>query len=232
MSLENLCILKHMNLMAELQEYFPVWKQLTSEQQILLRQSVVERQFEKGENLHGTGKVCLGFLIIKKGQLRTYMISDTGREVTLYHLYDQEMCLFSASCIMHNIQFDVFIEAEKDTTVLQVPAPLYHKLMDESLPIAKYTNDLMATHFTDVMWLIEQILFKRIDQRLAWFLLEQTKNENSGTLTLTHETIAQHLGSAREVVTRMLKYFQSEKWVSLGRGQIKIENKDQLQKLI
>jgi CRP/FNR family transcriptional regulator len=216
----------------ELQEYFPVWKELTSEQQNLLAQSVIQRNFAKGERIHGTGKVCLGFLIIKKGQLRTYMISDNGREVTLYHLYDREMCLFSASCIMQNVQFDVFIQAEKETEVLQIPASLYHQLMNESLPMAKYTNDLMATHFTDVMWLVEQILFKRIDQRLAGFLLEQVKNENSDTFTMTHESIAQHLGTAREVVTRMLKYFQSEKWVSLGRGQIKIQNETQLQRLV
>jgi len=217
---------------AELSEYFPIWKNLTSEQQNLLAESVIERSFVKGENIHGTGKSCLGLLIIKSGQLRTYMISDSGREVTLYHLYDREMCLFSASCIMQNVQFDVFIEAEKETVAFQIPALLYNKLMNESLPVAKYTNDLMATHFTDVMWLIEQILFKRIDQRLAWFLLEQTKNQDNDTLVMTHETIAQNLGSAREVVTRMLKYFQSEKWVSLGRGHIKIENKIHLQRLV
>lgn len=147
-----------MNLTEELNEYFPVWQKLNPAQQHLLEHSVQKRRFMKGENVHGSGKSCLGFLIIKTGQMRAYILSEAGREVTLYHVYEREMCLFSASCKMQNIQFDIYVDAEKDTEVLQIPTTIFYSLMNESLPMARFTNDLMATHLTDVMWLIEQIL--------------------------------------------------------------------------
>ncbi len=179
-------------------------------------------EFSKGENIHGTGDSCLGFLILKSGRLRAYLLSDSGREVTLYYLNAGEMCLFSASCMMRNIQFDIYIDAKEDTDVLQIPAPAFKNLMEKSLPVSRYVNDLMATHLTDVMWLMEQILFKRLDERLAVLLLEDAKGSPENAVTATHEELAERLGSAREAVTRMLKYFQTEKLVKLSRGEIRI----------
>jgi len=132
------------------------------------------------------------------------------------------MCLFSASCIMRSIQFDITIEAEKDTEVWVIPVDLYQKMMTESAVVANYTTEVMSSRFSDVMWLIEQILWKSLDKRLSAFLIEEALIESSDTLKITHETIANHLGSHREVITRMLKYFQSEGMVRLSRGTIKL----------
>ncbi len=211
-----------MEILEELARLFPVWDKLSAAERESLVPAVHARRFSKGENIHGTGDSCLGFLILKSGRLRAYLLSDSGREVTLYYLNAGEMCLFSASCMMRNIQFDIYIDAKEDTDVLQIPAPAFKNLMEKSLPVSRYVNDLMATHLTDVMWLMEQILFKRLDERLAVLLLEDAKGSPENAVTATHEELAERLGSAREAVTRMLKYFQTEKLVKLSRGEIRI----------
>lgn len=224
--------IRRMETLEELKRLFPVWDKLSPAEQDALAASVHARRFSKDENIHGTGESCLGFLILKTGRLRAYLLSDSGREVTLYYLNAGEMCLFSASCMMRNVQFDIYIDAEENTDVLQIPAPAFKNLMEKSLPVARYVNDLMATHLTDVMWLMEQVLFKRLDQRLAALLLEESKGNGEMTVTATHEELAQRLGSVREAVTRMLKYFQTEKLVELSRGEIRITNPAALSSVI
>lgn len=174
---------------------------------------------------------CTGLLLVKSGQLRAYILSDEGREITIYRLFDRDMCLFSASCMMRSIQFDVTIEAEKDTEFWIIPTEIYKSIMEESAPVANYTNELMAARFSDVMWLIEQIMWKSLDKRVASFLLEESSIEESDKLKLTHEAIANHLGTHREVITRMLRYFQSEGMVKLSRGTVTILNKEKLEHL-
>jgi len=174
---------------------------------------------------------CTGLLLVKHGQLRAYILSDEGREITLYRLFDRDMCLFSASCIMRSIQFDVAIEVEKDTSLWIIPPEVYKTIMEESAAAANYTNELMASRFSDVMWLMEQIMWKSFDKRLAAFLLEESSIEESTVLKITHETIANHLGTAREVVTRMLRYFQSEGMVKLTRGTVEITNEERLRQM-
>ena len=169
--------------------------------------------------------------MVRSGQLRVYILSDEGREVTLYRLFPRDLCLLSASCILRGLQYDVTIEAEKDTQFWQIPAQRYKELMETSAPVANYTNEVMAERFSDVMWLIEQILWKSFDKRLAAFLLEESTLENSTTLKTTHETIGHHLGSPREVVTRMLRYFQDEGLVKLSRGTVELLDPARLQTL-
>ena len=197
---------------------FPIYDKLTSQQQQLLSQAVVLRSVKKDTLLHGSGSDCLGLLVIRSGQLRAYITSDQGREVTIYRLFPQDICLMSASCILHDLQFEISIAAEKDTQFWIIPPNIYQNLMENCTTVANYTNQIMATRLTDVMWLIEQVMWKRFDQRLAHFLLEESALESSLELHLTHEKIASHTGTAREVVTRMLKHFQSEGAVKLTRG--------------
>lgn len=174
---------------------------------------------------------CIGLLLIRSGQLRAYILSDEGREITLYRLFEMDICLFSASCMMQNIQFEIIIAAEKDTEMWIIPPQIYKELMEESAPIANYTTQLMASRFSEVMWLIEQIMWQSFDKRLAAFLLEESALEETNTLKITHEKIGNHLGNAREVVTRMLRYFQNEGMVSLTRGAIEITDPKKLEYL-
>ena len=87
---------------------------------------------------------------MKSGQLRAYILSDEGREITIYRLFDRDMCLFSAPCMMRSIQFEVTVAAEKDTEFWVIPTEVYQRLMEESAPVANYTNELMASRFSDV----------------------------------------------------------------------------------
>ena len=203
-------------------EFFPMWEKLTPPQQRRLEESAAWRQAPAGTVLHRGGDDCLGLLLVAEGQLRASLLSPEGREITIYRLFPRDICLFSASCMMRSIQFDITIEVEKDAGFYLIPAPIYQGLMEESAQLANYTNEIMATRFSEVMWLMEQVMWRRFDQRLAAFLLEESQLEGEQTLRLTHEKIAAHLGTAREVVTRMLRYFQSEGMVRLARGTVEL----------
>ena len=206
----------------ELETLFPIWEKLTPQHRQRLSESVIPRKLGKGAVLHNGSMDCAGLVLIKSGQLRAYILSEDGREITLYRLFEQDICLFSASCVMRSVQFEIMIAAERDSDVLIIPPYVFKQIMEESAPLANYTNELMASRFSEVMWLIEQIMWKSIDKRLADFLVNEASLECTTVLKITHEMIANHLGTAREVVTRMLRYFQNEGYVKLTRGSVEV----------
>ncbi len=212
-------------------EHFPIWENLTETQKNRLTASAVSQHVKKGTIIHNENTECTGLLLINSGQLRVYILSDEGREITVYRLLDMDMCLFSASCMMRSMQFPLTVEAEKDTNLWLIPAETYKQIMEESASLANYTNEVMAARFSEVMWLMEQILWKSFDKRLACFLLEESAIEGTSQLKITHETIGNHMGNPREVVTRMLRYFQNEGMVKLSRGTIEITDLQKLKKL-
>lgn len=212
----------------DFQDYFPLWTKLNKNQQERIRASLLFREVKKGTMLHDGTLDCTGLFLVRDGQLRAYILSEEGREITLYRLFERDMCLLSASCIVHSLQFEVMIAAEKDTSLWVIPADVYKAIMEESPAAANYTNELMASRFSDVMWLIEEIMWKSLDKRIADFLLEEAAIEGSNHLQMTHETIANHLGTRREVVTRMLRYFQEEGLVKLSRGVVELTDEKKL----
>ena len=215
----------------EIKDFFPMWDRLSPGQRDRLSAAVLERRVGKNEIIHSGDMDCTGLFLIRSGQLRAFILSDEGREISIYRLFERDICLFSASCIMRSIQFQVTIQAEKDSLLWVIPAEVYRQIMEESAPLANYTNEIMASRFSEVMWLIEQVMWKSFDRRLAAFLLEEAALENSDLLKLTHEQIARHLGSAREVVTRMLRYFQAEGMVALSRGALELTSRQALDAL-
>lgn len=212
-------------------KYLPVWDKLDKSQQSRLESVAVARRFHKGEILHNGSADCTGLILVIFGQLRAYTVSEDGREITLYRLFARDICLFSAACIMNSIQFDITVTAEKETEALVIPSKVYKSIMESSAPLANFTNEVMASRFSDVMWLIEQVMWKSFDKRLADFLLNEANIEGTNVLKITHEAIGNHLGNPREVVTRMLKYFVSEGLVALSRGTIKITDENRLAKI-
>ena len=170
----------------EFQDYFPIWNKLNTAQQDRIMSSLTDRNVKKGTVIYSGSLDCTGLFLVKSGQLRAYILSDQGREITLYRLFDRDMCLFSASCMIHSMQFEMTIEAEKDTELWMIPAETYKSIMEESAPLANYTNELMASRFSEVMWLIEQILWKSLDKRVAEFLLEEAAIEDTSRLKITH----------------------------------------------
>ena len=215
----------------EFSECFPIWNKLTPSQQERLRSVTDLQRIKKGTVVHDGSPECKGMVLVKSGQLRAYLLSEEGREVTICRFFEMDICLFSASCVMPNMMFNVFIEAEKDSEMWVIPACLYQNLMDESLPLSTYSRDLITNHFSEVMWLMEQIMWRSFDRRLAAFLLEESRIEETLSLKITHEKIAAHMGTAREVVTRMLRYFQSDGMVKLTRGTVEIMDRKALERL-
>ena len=157
-----------------LSEYFPIFSKLTKQEQEQLLQRATLRKAPQGTLLHNGQDDCTGLVLVRSGQLRAILTSEEGREITIYRLFERDICLFSASCMMNSIQFEIAITAEKDTVYWLIPSEFYKSLMDSSLAVANYTNEVMANRFTEVMWLIEQILWKSFDKRLAHFLLEES----------------------------------------------------------
>ena len=215
----------------DVQDFFPIWAQLTPSQQRKLSESAICRYIPKGTVLAGSSTECTGLLLVCGGQLRAFILSDEGREITLYRLFERDICLFSASCMLRSMQFEIMIAAEKDTELFIIPADVYQSVAQQSAPAANFTTEIMAGRFSEVMWLMEQIMWKSFDRRLARFLLDESALEGTAVLHLTHETIANHLGTAREVVTRMLRYFQSEGLVRLSRGAVEITDAQKLNEL-
>ena len=214
----------------EFAEYLPIWDKLTAQQQQRIAGVVEHRTVKKGTHIHDSSAECLGLIMVRSGQLRAYILSEDGREITISRLFEYDVSLLSASCVMPDMQFNVMIEAEKDTDFWSIPACLFKNLADESLTVSNYSRNLLSSNFSELMWLMEQIMWKSFDKRLAAFLLEEARLENSPVLQITHEKIASHLGTAREVVTRMLRYFQNEGMVKLTRGTIEITDSKKLEK--
>ena len=215
----------------EFRDYFPLWDQLTEDQKSRLLSGAILHSAKKGDIIHNGSLECTGLLLVKSGQLRAYSLSEEGREITLYRLFDRDICMLSAFCIMSSLQFDITIQAEKDTQLWIISPGIYKRLMEESAVVANHTNEIMATRFSEVMWLMEQIMWKSLDKRVAAFLLEEAAIEGTDHLKITHEIIANHLGSHREVITRMLRYFQSEGMVVLSRGAVTLADTPALRAL-
>ncbi|MBQ3231831.1 MAG: Crp/Fnr family transcriptional regulator [Clostridia bacterium] len=215
----------------EFKDYFPIWGKLNEDQKERLMRAAEFRKVKAGTLLHDGGPTCLGMILVKSGQLRAYILSDEGREVTVGRFFERDICMYSVSCAMPDMQFDIMIETEKDTQFWVIPACLWKNMMDESLAAANYTNSLISNHLSEIMWLMKQIMWDRFDKRLAKFLIEESVLEEKSELKITHEKIANHMGSAREVVTRMLKYFQDDGMVRLTRGTIEILSEDKLSRI-
>lgn len=210
---------------------FPFWDKITENEQKLILDNSSLLKVHTGENIHDSTD-CTGVLVVKSGQLRVYMVSAEGKEITLYRLNPYEVCMLSAACILNNISFDVMVDAEKDSEVYLINPYSYKELKDKNIVVESFTNSVINSSFSEAMWLMEQVLFMSFDKRLAIFLLEQSEASKSDVLNLTHDYIAKNMGTAREVVSRMLKYFQTENMVSLSRGTVSLIDKPKLRKLL
>ena len=211
-----------------IQDFFPIWSKFKPEIQENIQYYAKKQIIKQGSVLSDGSKECSGLVLVCSGQLRAYILSDDGREITVSRMFEHDICLLCASCVMPSIQTDIIIKAEKDTEAWIIPPWIYRSLQEKCVVFSNYMNELMAMNFSEVMWIMEQILWKSFDKRLAAFLVEESIVENNNVLMITHEKIPNHLGTAREVVTRMLKHFQTEEMIALKRGTIEIINIEKL----
>lgn len=210
--------------------YFPFWNELSeSDKQFLCQNSSIEH-FEKNQSVHNN-MGCSGIYIVKSGKLRLYMLSEEGREITLYRLSPGDICMLSASCVLQSITFDVYVEAEIKSECYMISGTAFHAVSERVPSVKIYALETAVSRFSDVMWIMQQIVFMSMDKRLSIFLLDETTASGNDTILMTHEQIARHLGTAREVVTRMLKHLASDGVLEVTRKGINIIDKKKLRSI-
>lgn len=215
-----------------LQKGYPFWKNLTNKEKEFLTSRSTILDYKKDDFIYSRDGDCLGIFLVLEGQLRIYIQSEESREITLFRLNAGEVCTLSASCLLQEITFDIQIEAEEDSKILLTNINCFHQLIDKNIYVENYVYRQTTERFSDVMWALSQILFSSFDKRLAAYLEDERIRTGSMVLKTTHEQIARNLGSAREVVSRMLKYFEKEGIVSLSRGAVTILDSEKLRAYI
>lgn len=211
-------------------EIFPFWEEIPDADRDYICQNSTSVTYPKGAGVHD-GNECSGVIFVCSGSLRLSMMSDEGKDITLYRLHKGDMCMLSASCVLQSITFDVFINAEEDSRCYVISGPAYAAVSERNPSIKIFSLEAAVSRFSDVMWVMQQILFMSMDKRLAIFLTDESARTGKDTITLTHEQIARYMGSAREVVSRMLKYFANEGIVEVSRKGVHILDKKRLRKL-
>lgn len=215
-----------------LEQNLTFWKNLTDIQKDKILKNTTNINYKKNQNVHSPDKECLGVIIVKKGELRAYLLSEDGKEVTLFRLCEGDICVLSSACMFNDLSFDVYLNCEKTTSALIINSIVFSELTKGNVYVENFALKNMADKFSKVLWTIEQFIFTKFDKRLATFLLEESQRLNNFKIKLTHEQIAKYLGTAREVVSRMLKYFEQEKIVTLFRGGIDIIDLEKLKKFV
>ncbi len=202
----------------------PFWTLLDEKEKKSIASRIIKKTVTKGSFIHPVNEECLGLVCVASGSVRAFITSQSGRELTLYKLKEGDICLFSAKCSLKNISFDILLQSISDCQIYIIPSQVFDKIKSTNIKVSELINDYMTQRFNDVMYLIEQIIFNSFDSRLIGYLKNEVKNQKTDELTITHEQIANDLGSAREVVSRMLKHFEHEDMVKIERGKIKIIN--------
>lgn len=174
------------------------------------------------------GDLCEAFLILLDGEVRVQLTSANGREVTLYRIVPGGSCILTTSCLLSNEHYPAEAIAESDVEALAIPVSSFQSALERSQWFRRFVFDGFSSRLTSVIQKIEQIAFTGIDVRLAGVLLELDRKQVE---KITHQDIAVELGTAREVVSRHLKRFESEGWVRLGRGQVSIIDRPRIEAL-
>ena len=143
-------------------ENFSFWEHLTEDQKDMLCRSATLATYPKGVNLHNGSEECAGLLYIKSGQLRAYLLSEDGREVTLYRLYPGDICILSASCVLDAITFDVSVDTVEKSEILTVSASAFHKLVTENVYVEACGYHMAADRFSDVMWAMQPVSYTHL----------------------------------------------------------------------
>ncbi|MDF2558335.1 MAG: Crp/Fnr family transcriptional regulator [Bacillales bacterium] len=211
-----------------MEENVPFWSILTDLQKEKMIEHSYFQNYKEGTIMNYSGDNCTGVQIIKSGRAKVFISSPDGRAITLYRLLDRDVCMLSAGCMLKNLNFGVNLEAETDCEAVVIDGNVYQEISEENSAVKDFTLAIVSSKFSEVMWLLEHLVFSNVGKRLASSLLEQKNLLESNSLSITHEKLATDLGTAREVVTRLLKQFQLDGLVELSRGKIKIVDEKSL----
>lgn len=213
----------------ELAKILPFWKDLTPAQQSALQQAAQTERCTAQTRLNAK-ESCMGLVAVVSGRVRVFTTSRQGREMTLFRLLAYDMCLFSASCLFRSASFEIMLEAQEDTEFILIPVKVYDRVRRENIAAANYTSELLAQRVSDLMLIMEQWMNQSLAQRIGVFLLEEAQLSGKDELTLTHEEIARHVGTAREVVSRQLKLLATRGLLRVSRGKIILSDSQAMQR--
>jgi CRP/FNR family transcriptional regulator len=183
-------------------------------------------KLEQGRFVFHAGDMCEAFLLLLDGEVRVQLTSAGGREIILYRIGRGGSCILTTSCLLSNENYPAEAIAESDVEALAIPISSFQDALEESQWFRRFVFDGFSMRLTSVIQKIEHIAFTSIDARLAAVLLEL---DRKGVQKVTHQDIAVELGTAREVVSRHLKRFESHGWVQLGRGKVTLVDRDRIQ---
>ena len=209
----------------------PFWPDLPEKAREQILQKVIKKTFPQGERLYYGGGECAGLELVNSGRVRVFITSPSGGEITLYRLLPQNVCILSASCMIRGLDVEIQMEMEQDSTIYILPENIFEAMNQEYPAIKNFTLEMVSSRFSDVMWIMNQLVFSNTGSRLAQAVLEHGRLAGSDSFPVTHDSLARDLGTAREVVTRLLKQFQEDGLVTLGRGRIAIKDPARLAKL-
>lgn len=213
-------------------EVIPYWDKLTDTQKKQVSESAVIRHYDKNQMIYGFSDACLGMIYVKKGGIRVYTTSEEGREVTFFHIEEEDCCILSASCVIGQVTIDVQLIADEDTELLAVHSGVFSQLMESNIYVRSFAFELSTKRLSSIVWVMQQILFLHFDERLAMFLISTYEKTGQTTMKMTQEYIAREVNSAREVVARMLNKFAKDNLIEINRGEIILKNIEGMRRLI
>lgn len=208
----------------EYEEYikqFEFWNNLSKQEKEKVYKNIVVKKYNKGSFIDNNNE-CLGVIKLMQGEIRTYIMSEEGREVTLFKIKENESCVLSASCILNQVKFDTFMIAEDDCILIAINSVFLNRLINENIYVKCYIYEMLSNRFSSVMNIFQEMLFDKFTVRLAKYLFNKYTKTNKYDIIITQEQIAKDMGSAREVVTRNLKVFADENILKITRGKISI----------
>ncbi|WP_258522953.1 Crp/Fnr family transcriptional regulator [Campylobacter hyointestinalis] len=186
----------------------------------LIEENAYYSNFDKNEVIYQNKKKCYGFVIVKSGSLRAFILSQNAKEITIFNLKQNDECILCSSCISDSLQFEISLEAKDGLCLLVIPAKVFSELKQKYIKLSNYVLELLSKRFANSVFVMQQALFLPLSKRIQDFLQENAVNKE---LNLTHEEIARHLGSAREAVSRILKEMEKTGSIKLLRNQIIIK---------
>ncbi|MCR5090607.1 MAG: Crp/Fnr family transcriptional regulator [Oscillospiraceae bacterium] len=210
----------------------PFWKHLSPEEKKSVTDRSSVRSFNDGQIISSSDTSCMGIVLILEGGIRVCLLSEEGREITLYRLEEGDCCVTTASCVIRQISFDTVVYAHGRTSMLVIPSDVCQHLSESNIYLRCFLYETETGRFSQAIWVIQQILFRRFDQRLADYLLSESEKKGTTDLKMTQEEIARDVNSAREVVARMLRHFSAEGLVEVRRGHLLLLNPDGLRDLL
>ena len=200
----------------------PFWQNLSLSEQEIMSNCVQIRRYQKDELIYSHDHECLGLIKVLSGEIRTFMLSDEGREIVLYRLKAGDTDVLSASCVVNQITFETQMVAESNCEILIISAVYLSNFKENSLYVRCFIFENLGERFSYVMSQMQKILFTPVEVRLSGAIKEHLKQCKGSEITVTHEQLAGEINSSREVVSRILKRMEHEGSIILGRGKITV----------